>query len=333
MRKVLSGFHILSGVILFLFVFLTTYSQVEVTLDSNVYRDIVRHLSVLAHDSLRGRSPGTIYERKAANYIIRELEAMNIPPLPGTDRYLQLFNINDSISSANVIAYLDNKAKYTVIIGAHYDHIGFVGKDSLFEIMNGADDNASGCALVLTLARTIKERNLSNYNYLFAFWGAEELGLLGSNHFCEINIYPFDRISFYLNFDMVGRLNWDSSYSFLIFGTSTSRYWDTMDLKTVIFNEKKYVITKYGAALDVSDHACFYQRHIPFLYFTTGLPPVYHTTRDKIDLINFNGIAYLHNYVFNLLQSMDGRKVSFRKYPAREELRAWEYFIKEFLKH
>lgn len=331
MKRELPGFRIRNCAFVFIISCLSGFAQVSINLDSNVYRDIFRHMSVLAHDSLRGRQAGSIYEQKAANYIIRELESLGIPPLSGTEHYLQFFTFNDSLKSANVLAYLNQEAKYTVVLGAHYDHIGFFQQDSLV-IMNGADDNASGASIVLTLARSIKERNLTNYNYLFAFWGAEEEGLLGSNYFCESRIYPFEQIAFYLNFDMVGRLNWDSSYSFLIFGTSTSRFWDTLKLTSVVFGEKKYAITRYGAALDVSDHAFFYQNKTPFLYFTTGLPPVYHTSRDKLNLINFEGMAYIHDYVFSLLQSMDGRKVSFRKYPAREELRVMEYFFKEFFR-
>jgi aminopeptidase-like protein len=309
-------------------------AQRTFVLDSAVYKEIYSTMSVLAHDSLRGREGGTIYEQKAASYLIGRLQMMGIPPLPGTDNYLQCFYLdsNNKVVSCNVLAYIDHQAPYTVVIGGHYDHIGFTQKDSILIINNGADDNASGATLVLTLAKTIKEKNLNRYNYVFAFWGSEEKGLIGSSYFCRSQIYPFSKIAFYLNFDMVGSLNWDNSRTIIVFGTGTSTYWDSLALDTVRFGNERFRFKKFRAAVEVSDHACFYKRGVPFLYFTTGLPPRYHTQKDKLSYINFDGMAYLHDFVFSLLQQMDGHKLKYKVCSEDDLLKVYFYFFKEMLK-
>lgn len=155
---------------------------------------------ILASDSLMGRETGTKEELMAADYIASRFSDLNLSA-KGTDGYFQDFNfkpssnphqeaqVSDSlkgdgtISGRNVIGFLDNKAAKTMVIGAHYDHLGMGGEGSLFRegeaIHNGADDNASGVAMMLQLAARVKE-NSTNYNYLFIAFSGEEKGLLGS---------------------------------------------------------------------------------------------------------------------------------------------------------
>ncbi|HET7003338.1 MAG TPA: M20/M25/M40 family metallo-hydrolase, partial [Puia sp.] len=127
----------------------------------------------------------------------------------------------------NIIGYLDNGSPYTVVIGAHYDHLGF-GEDgnSLYKgtekmIHPGADDNASGVAGMIELARLLKKSKNPKTNYLFIAFSGEESGLRGSKYFTEYPTLPLSKISYMLNLDMIGRLN-DSTHVLTIGGYGTS---------------------------------------------------------------------------------------------------------------
>ena len=150
----------------------------------------------LADDSQEGRETGSETEKKSANYLAERFKNMGLLP-KGSDGYLQPFtfkaktnphaevtyntNKEDStITGLNVIAYINNNAENTVIIGAHYDHLGFGSEGSLYrgegiEIHNGADDNASGVAVMMNLAKRLKGKNINN-NYLFISFSGEEMG-------------------------------------------------------------------------------------------------------------------------------------------------------------
>src|SRR5690606_29948052 len=130
----------------------------------------------------------------------------------------------------NVAAYINNNAPYTVILGAHYDHLGwgedgnsmYRGKEKM--IHNGADDNASGTAGLMQLASRIKSKRLRNYNYLFIHFSAEELGLLGSKAIAKQAGLDSTKIAYMINMDMIGRLN-DSTHALTIGGVGTSPTW------------------------------------------------------------------------------------------------------------
>ncbi len=129
----------------------------------------------------------------------------------------------------NVVGYINNNAPYTIIIGAHYDHLGY-GEDhnSLYtgapQIHNGADDNASGTAAVIELARILKNSKLISNNYLFICFSGEELGLFGSKYFTEHPCVDIHSVNYMINSDMVGRLN-DSTHTITIGGYGTSPTW------------------------------------------------------------------------------------------------------------
>src|SRR5262249_10716464 len=113
----------------------------------------------------------------------------------------------------NVIGYLDNNSATTIVIGAHYDHLGFGGEGSLYRgdpaIHNGADDNASGTAALIELAGRLKNSNDKKNNYLFIAFSGEEKGLLGSNYFVKHPTIDLKKINYMINMDMVGRLKPD----------------------------------------------------------------------------------------------------------------------------
>lgn len=212
----------------------------------------------------------------------------------------------------NIAAYIDNKAPYTVIVGAHYDHLGY-GEDgnSLYanaaaehQIHHGADDNASGTAAVLELAQRVKAKRLKHYNYLFVNFSGEELGLYGSKAFVKDQHIDSAHIAYMINLDMIGRLN-DSTHSLEIGGIGTSPEWNTVS--SLGGSEFKVSIDSSGTG--PSDHTSFYNVGIPVLFFFTGQHQNYHKPSDKADLINYAGEVSVINYVEKVLVKMDAKHV------------------------
>lgn len=217
-------------------------------------------------------------------------------------------------SGHNVIGFLDNGAKNTIVIGAHFDHLGY-GEDhnSLWagkpEIHNGADDNASGTATVLELAKLLKASKLKNNNYLFICFSGEELGLFGSKHFTEDPTIPLENINYMINCDMVGRLN-DSTHTVTIGGFGTSPEWGK-----ILPAKTKAINVKFDSSgIGPSDHTSFYLKNIPVLFFFTGIHKDYHKPTDDVDKINFNGELQVIKYIFDIIKETNNlEKLAFLK--------------------
>jgi hypothetical protein len=190
----------------------------------------------------------------------------------------------------NVFGAIWNQAAETVILGAHYDHLGYgEDKNSLFTgkellVHNGADDNASGVAALIELAKIIKARGFKKYNYIFVAFSGEELGLFGSKYFADHLPEKTGRVNYMINMDMVGRLN-DSSKTITIGGFGTSPRWaDLLDIRGASVHFK-YDSSGTGP----SDHTSFYRKNIPVLFFFTGLHGDYHKPSDDAGKINYEG--------------------------------------------
>src|SRR6186713_3092471 len=205
----------------------------------------------------------------------------------------------------NIIGYLDNGAARTVVLGAHYDHLGY-GEDnnSMLRtgekaIHNGADDNASGTAALIELARILKNTKQKNNNYLFIAFSAEELGLNGSKFFTEHPTIDFTKVNYMINMDMVGRLN-DSSQVVTIGGYGTSPQWGGL----IDPNNKKnpFVIRIDSSGTGPSDHTSFYRKNIPVLFFFTGTHTDYHKPSDDADKINYEGEIRVIKMVYNIVE-------------------------------
>ena len=202
----------------------------------------------------------------------------------------------------NVNGFINNGTVNTIIIGAHYDHLGY-GEDhnSLWtgapEIHNGADDNASGTAAVIELARMLKKAKLKNNNYLFICFSGEELGLFGSKYFTEHPTIDLNSANYMINSDMVGRLN-DSTHTITIGGYGTSPAWgNILDEKTKAFNVKFD-----SSGIGPSDHTSFYLKNIPVLFFFTGTHKDYHKPTDDVDKINFSGELQVIKYIYHVIE-------------------------------
>lgn len=216
----------------------------------------------------------------------------------------------------NIAAYLDNKAKYTVVIGAHYDHLGYGEEGSSLstknkevpEIHNGADDNASGTAGVLVLADWIKKNKLTNYNYLFVNFSGEELGLLGSKAFVKTYGLDSSKIAYMINMDMIGRLN-DSTHALTVGGVGTSPVWGE-----VIKSSKDFKFNYDSSGVGPSDHSSFYYADIPVLFFFTGLHTDYHKPSDDANKINYEGQTKVLRYIYSVVKEMEKKpKPAFTK--------------------
>jgi aminopeptidase YwaD len=217
----------------------------------------------------------------------------------------------------NVVGYLNNGADNTVILGAHYDHLGY-GEDgnSMYRgpeklIHNGADDNASGTAALIELAKLLKQSKFKKNNYLFIAFSGEELGLFGSKYYVEHPSVDLKKVNYMINMDMVGRLN-DSSHVLTIGGYGTSPVWGEL-FNTV--SDKKYFVLKYDSSgTGPSDHTSFYRKDIPVLFFFTGIHGDYHKPTDDFDKINYNGELHVVKYIYNLVENLDGKtRLAFTK--------------------
>jgi aminopeptidase YwaD len=211
----------------------------------------------------------------------------------------------------NVIGYIDNGATETVILGAHFDHLGY-GEDgnSMLRtgeqlIHNGADDNASGTAALIELARMLKNSKLKNNNYLFIAFSGEELGLFGSKYFVENPTIDLAHVNYMINMDMVGRLN-DSTKVLTVGGYGTTPEWplliSTTDKRT------PFIIKIDSSGTGPSDHTSFYRKDIPVLFFFTGLHPDYHKPSDDFDKINYKSELNIVNYIYSIIEKENKKK-------------------------
>lgn len=208
----------------------------------------------------------------------------------------------------NILGYIDNNAAHTVIMGAHYDHLG-LGEDgnslsanSKGEIHNGADDNASGSAALMQFADWVKEEGLKNYNYLFIHFSAEELGLIGSKKIVEELDLSSNQVAYMINMDMIGRLS-DSTHALTVGGVGTSPVWG----EVIDFNTPDFKIVVDSSGVGPSDHTSFYHKEIPVLFFFTGTHMDYHKPSDDADKVNYEGEALIMRYIYNVVAKMDNQ--------------------------
>jgi Tol biopolymer transport system component len=205
--------------------------------------------------------------------------------------------LREKSTSDNVLGWLpaEKPTEETIVIGAHYDHLGLGIEGSLApkwgEVHNGADDNASGTAGVMELARVFGARKGNKRNLLFVAFGGEELGVLGSSYFVKNPVVPLNKIVAMLNMDMIGRLR---EQKLVVGGTGTSPEWNQILEDANRFGLK---VTKNEDGYGPSDHSVFYAKNIPVLFFFTGAHPQYHKPEDDANLIEYKGEVTVLDYV------------------------------------
>lgn len=259
------------------------------------------HVYFLSNNSMKGRGTGSKEAEKAAKFIKKKFKKYGLAP-KGTRGYYQGFEakvrrvvVPDSIrDSKNVIGFLDNNAAKTVVIGAHYDHIGEGKQGSLKDstaygkIHNGADDNASGVAGLLELARYFSQNDVKEpVNFLFISFGAEELGLVGSRYFVNNPTIDLKSVHFMLNMDMIGRFNADRGVSIIGYGSSPE--FEAM-FETIDRTQHVKFYTGYEGR-GGSDQTSFYEKDIPVMFFHTGGHPDYHKPTDDPDKVDYESLA------------------------------------------
>lgn len=282
--------------------------------DSSAIRRDVEHLASAA---LEGRGTGTAGNDSAAAYIARRFESLRLATLPngcpspaGTlqtrcgRKYFQPFvarsaaaahaGLPSELPSQNVVAVLRGSdpalAGEYIVIGAHFDHLGRSGAsaldpDSTEAIRNGADDNASGTAAVMELARLLS-RHAPRRSVVFVTFSGEELGLLGSQRFVDRSPVPIERVVAMLNFDMVGRLRNDRV---IVYGVETAT-----EMRALVDSAAAGTglqVRGVGDGFGPSDHSSFYARGIPVLHFFTDLHEDYHRATDDADKVSADGVG------------------------------------------
>lgn len=222
---------------------------------------------------------------------------------------LATYNIESNIlfehpkrTAHNVVGFIDNHATNTIILGAHLDHLGFNqdkhGLDLNNLVHNGADDNASGTAALIELAKSLAKKSPKNNNYLIIHFSGEELGLLGSKYWLDHPTYT-GHFNYMINMDMVGR--YDTARKLTIGGYGTSSKWSEILSKTAT-----PLFTHYDSAgTGPSDHASFYRKDMPVLFLFTGSHSDYHKATDDADKINYDAQKDIVRLVQNIIKTTD----------------------------
>ncbi len=288
--------------------------------------ELKKHISYLASDDLKGRLTGSKEEKIASDYLIKQLKSLSLQPFENNN-YIQNFeykvklNPHDSLvvsanTGRNVIGYLNNKASKTIVIGAHYDHLGLnehnnsTKPNSKGEIHNGADDNASGVAGVLELARMLSQnKTTEKANYVFALFSGEEDGLIGSKKLAEVIKTKYPNVVTMLNIDMIGRLN--DKKEMTVGGVGTSPLFSKLAEKN---KPAGFNITLDESGVGPSDHTSFYLKDIPVLFLFTGTHSDYHKPSDDEDKINYYGVKNCTDYAFRMINELSNLdKIEFTK--------------------
>ncbi|MCA0363645.1 MAG: M20/M25/M40 family metallo-hydrolase [Bacteroidetes bacterium] len=287
-------------------------------------KNLKKHVEYLSSDKLQGRGTGTSGEKMASEYIIKQFKKAGLSPLGENGGYLQLFPAKKGkpgkmtpVEAHNVVAYLNNDKPYTIVIGAHYDHLGMGDQGSSLQansegqIHNGADDNASGVAGMLELARYFSKNNITeNYNMVFIAFSGEELGLVGSKFIADNPTFDLKNINCMFNLDMIGRYRTDKGVN--IGGVGSSKFWEENATKLAENMAIKYTVDSSG--IGPSDHTSFYLKDIPVLFLFTGAHQEYHKPTDDANLINYEGQKLMVEYIIKMIDLLGTTdKITFKK--------------------
>jgi peptidase M28-like protein/PDZ domain-containing protein len=278
---------------------------------------LMRDVRYLASDALEGRGTGTPGNDSAAAYIARRFASIGLSPAfaqadtrvcartAGCDgRFVQPFvarsvaaahaGLSGELPTQNVAAILRGSdpalRNEFVVLGAHFDHLGrsafgALDPDAANAIRNGADDNASGTAAVMELARILR-LNPPKRSVMFVTFSGEELGVLGSQYFVDHMPAPLEKVRAMLNFDMVGRMQGDR---LIVYGVATAQELDSIIARSNAVNPLK--VTATGDGFGASDQTSFFAKNLPVLHFFTNVHDDYHKATDDADKINAVGMA------------------------------------------
>jgi hypothetical protein len=290
--------RMMKKVLALLILFLAIYSSGQ----NGLIKTLENHVHYLASEKLEGRGLGTEGKEMAKSYIAEQFKQAGIQQFNGS--FLQEFDVRIDlawIKASNVIGYVEGtdselKNEY-ILIGGHYDHLGYELEGENKTIFSGADDNASGTAGVIELARYFSQpKNKTKRSLIFVCFDAEESGLFGSSHIAKNPPVPIDKIKLMLSLDMIGMLD----------------AYGGVDLKGIsLIAGAKEIFEREGNQLGVrikntsgtieqqTDTAPFAEQGVPSVHVFTGLKSPYHKPEDKPNLLDFQGMVK----VLSLLQN------------------------------
>lgn len=278
----------------------TDFDKFSFNTDSLLY-----HIKTISSDAYEGRRTGTKGAEKSKNYIVKRYKNLNVQPLKNTYEQSFVFQARGkSYKGVNILGYIKGslQPETYIVISAHYDHEGIKNND----IYNGADDNASGIAALLTFAEYL-QNNKPKHSIILAAFDAEELGLEGAKYFISNSIVPIEQIKLNINMDMISRNDKNQLY---VAGTI---YNDTL----------KSIITDYLPPKEITllmghdgkdglqnwtysgDHQPFYLKKIPFLYFGVEDHNDYHKPTDDFENINPEFFKYSVETIMNIFSLLD----------------------------
>ena len=273
------------------------FAQPEIT--ENELRE---HLLFLTSEQNAGRSPGGKENKRVVKYLKKEFKSIGIKSfdLGYKQNFKAALRVEKDIDkkpivkTCNVVGFIEGndavlKNEY-IVLGAHYDHLGFGGPSSKSDKKNaihyGADDNASGTAALLEIAEKIaSQKHKLKRSIIFIAFGAEEQGLLGSKYFVENPLVPLSQIKLMINMDMVGRMNKEKH----VYMGGAGTFPDGVNFMQTLGESLNVTPIVHAGSVGGSDHVSFYRKNISVLGMHTGGHPQYHTPEDIIDLINFKG--------------------------------------------
>ena len=293
---------------------------------------IAADVAILADDAMEGRGAGTAGNDSAAAFIARRFASLGLRPLDGAS-FLLPFTAHaaafghgsepaPALAGKNVAAVVpgtdaSQRGRY-VVVGAHFDHLGRSPRSSLDPqardaIRNGADDNASGTAVVLELARRLK-RHPTRRPVVLVLFDAEELGLLGSRDFVERPALPLDSIEAMVNLDMVGRLRDDK---LLVFGTGTATELSALaDSANLPAGAGALQLAKVPDGLGPSDHASFARKGVPVLHLFTDVHEDYHRATDDAAKLDAAGAARVAAFAERVVRRLADQPARLTRTPA-----------------
>lgn len=282
-----------------------------------------QEIRYLADDRREGRGIGTAGLDSAAAYIAADFARIGLTPA-GEDGFFQPFTVDSSAPAAahvpgvagahakNVVGLFPGSgplAGQTVVIGAHYDHLGRGGfgalddPDSTGVVHNGADDNASGTVALLEIARRLKARQTSDQRTIvFVAFSGEELGLLGSTYYVKHPVRPLETTYAMVNLDMVGRLG---DRKLAVFGTETAKEFPA--LLDSVATRDQMPVSGTGDGYGSSDHESFYTQNIPVLHFFSGMHQDYHRSTDDWQKIDLPGLVRVAEVAGDVAQRLATR--------------------------
>ena len=284
---------------------------------------ILDDVKYFASDALQGRLVGTAGNDSAAAYAAREFRRLGLRPGGDSGTFFQRWTIASTTGTRaanvadrpahNVVAILpgaDRRLRgQNIVIGAHFDHLG-VGRfgdpnpDTVATLHNGADDNASGTADVLEIARLLSAaRPRPARTIVFVLFDAEEEGSLGSAWYANHPAVSLDSTLAMVNLDMVGRLQ--ANRRLLALGALSAAEW--RPLLDSVNAPYHFDVRASGDGWGASDHAAFFAKQRPVIHFFTDVHPDYHRPTDDWDKINADGMAEIASFAADLVQRLDAR--------------------------